>query len=166
MVNMNPITWMIIMAMAACFRAGVNTDVIPYETQKDYIYNYVFEIIEEGEYDVHPALILAIVETESTYYWQAKNGEHYGLMQINPKWQKDRMERLEIEDLSANPYDNLRVGIDYIQELLHTYKNEYTALNVYNSGSTHDGYATSYSITVMDKKLRIEHEMWDKMEGW
>lgn len=163
---MDIINFCIAMLMAAAFRNGVNTEVIPYELQKEYIEQYVFEIIEEGDYDVHPALILAIVETESSYKWQAQNGTHYGLMQINPEYQKERMERLDIEDLKANPYDNLRVGIDYFQELLNTYGNEYIALNAYNSGGTNNGYASEYSITVMDRYKRIEHEMWDSMEGW
>lgn len=154
------------MAMAVCFKNGINTDAIPYETQKDYIYEYVFEIIEEGGYDVHPALILSMIESESMYKWQEKNGEHYGLMQINPKWQQARMEKLGIEDLAANPYDNLRVGIDFMQELLDTYENEYVALNVYNTGGTCGGYATAYSTKIMDRKVEIEHWMWDNFEGW
>ena len=162
---MDIIKWFIIMGMAACFRAGVHTDVIPYEIQKEYIEEYVFEILEEGDYDVDPALILAIVETESTYYWDAQNGEHYGLMQINPKWQKASMEELGVEDLAANPYDNLRVGIDYISDLLHDYPDPYDALTVYNAGHTY-GYASQYSIGVMKKKMTIEEYLWDKYEGW
>lgn len=154
------------MAIAVCFKNGVNTDAIPYETQKELIEEYVLEILEDGEYDVSPALVLAIVETESIYYWEAQNGEHYGLMQINPKWQQERMAELGIEDLAANPYDNLRVGIDYIQDLLYEYKNEYIALNVYNSGGTNHDIPSGYALTVMEKKYRIEHELWDKYEGW
>lgn len=163
---MDIIEFCLAMLLAASFRTGVNTELIPYEEQKAYIYDYVFEIIEEGEYDVHPALILAIVETESCYKWQAQNGTHYGLMQINPQYQTERMEKLGVEDLKTNPYDNLRVGIDYFQELLDTNENEYIALNVYNSGGKNDGYASEYSITVMERYKRIEHEMWDSMEGW
>lgn len=162
---MDAIKFAVIMLMTASFRNGLNTELIPFETQKEYIQDYVFEIIEEGDYDIHPALILAIIETESTYKWQAQNGEHYGLMQINPKWQKDRMEKLGIEDLTANPYDNLRVGIDYICDIHEDYDNLYDVLNIYNSGST-DGYAHEYSIQVMDRYYELQHEMWDTMEGW
>jgi len=162
---MDIIKYIIIMLMAASFRNGLNTDLIPYEQQISYINEYVFEIIEEGNYDVHPAFILAVIETESTYKWQVQNGEHYGLMQINPKWQKERMKKLGIEEINANPYDNIRVGIDYISELFEIYDNPYDVLNVYNSGST-DGYTHSYSIDVMEKFYRIEHDMWDNMEGW
>lgn len=162
---MDILKWMLVMAMCVCFKNGVHTDIIPYETQKELIEQYVFEIIEDGEYDIHPAFILAVIETESTYYWEAQNGEHYGLMQINPKWQQARMEEMKIEDLSANPYDNIRVGVDFISELLEKYDSPYDVLNVYNSGST-DGYAHGYSITVMEKYYRIQHELWDKYEGW
>lgn len=162
---MDIIKWMLVMAMCVCFKNGVHTDVIPYETQKEFIEQYIFEIIEEGQYEINPAFILAIVETESTYYWDAQNGEHYGLMQINPKWQKDRMEKLGVEDLAANPYDNLRVGIDYICELLDQYKDPFDALTVYNSGST-NGIASQYSIGVMKKYYDLEEYIWDKYEGW
>lgn len=162
---MDIIKYVIIMLLAASFRNGMNTDMIPYKQQIDYIYDYVFEIIEEGDYDIHPAFILAVIETESTYKWQAKNGDHYGLMQINPKWHHDRMKKLGVSDLQANPYDNIRVGVDYISDLFEQYDNPYDVLNVYNSGST-DGYAHEYSITVMERFHRIEHELWDSMEGW
>ena len=36
------IQWFIIMAMAALFRAGVHTDVIPYEVQKVYGFPQTF----------------------------------------------------------------------------------------------------------------------------
>ena len=162
---MDIIKFLIVAFMAASFRVGVNTDLIPFEQQQEYIEQYVFEIIEEGNYDVNPAYILAIIYKESRGVWTAKNGDHYGLMQINPKWQQERMERLNVTDLAANPYDNLKVGIDFFDQLLKDYPNPYDALNVYNSGST-DGLAHAYSLTVMDKKYEIEHELWDKYEGW
>ncbi len=163
---MDIIKFCIVMLAAASFRMGVNTELIPYEDQKNYIEEYVFEIIEEGNYyNVPPSLVLAVVEKESTYYWQARNGEHYGLMQINPKWHKDRMEKLGVEDLAANPYNNLLVGIDYISELLKKYEDSYDALNVYNSGST-NGIAGQYALSVMSKKYEIDEYLWDKYEGW
>ena len=165
MFNIDIIKWMILMLMAASFRNGLNTESIPYDMQKQYIEEYVFEIIEEGGYDLNPAFVLAIIETESTYKWQARNGEHYGLMQINPKWQQERMAELGVKDVTSNPYDNLRVGIDYIYDILTDYPNPYDALNIYNSGST-DGWAHEYSIAVMDRKYRIEHELWDKYDAW
>lgn len=162
---MDIIKYVILMLMAASFRNGMNTDVIPQELQQQYIQEYVFEIIEENGYDVHPALILSIIEVESRYCWQAKNGVHVGLMQINPNYQQDRMDRLGVEDIVSNPYDNILVGTDMMCELLDKYGNEYDALNAYNSGST-DGYAHEYSIEVMDRYRELEHEMWDTMEGW
>ena len=79
--------------------------------------------------------------------------------------QSELAEKLGVSDLQANPYDNIRVGVDYISDLFEQYDNPYDVLNVYNSGST-DGYAHEYSITVMERFYRIEHELWDSMEGW
>lgn len=146
------------------YRNGLNTDSIPYETQKDYIYEFVFEIIVDGNYTMEPALILAMVEVESTYYWEARNGEHYGLMQINPKWQEERMAELGVEDLSANPYDNLRVGIDFVEYLFTQYSDPYDVLNVYNSGGT-SGEPTTYSTKVMSIYERISKELEGETNG-
>ena len=41
---MDIIKWMLVMAMAVCFKNGVNTDAIPYDTQKELIEEYVLEI--------------------------------------------------------------------------------------------------------------------------
>lgn len=163
---MDILQWLIAMLMIASFRNGVNTELIPQDLQKEYIEEYVMEIIAEGDYDIHPAFILAIIERESGYKWQAQNGVHTGLMQINPQYQKVRMEKLGVEDLGACAYDNIKVGVDYVDALFDMYPGSpIDVLNCYNSGST-DGFAHEYSIDVLDRYYRIQHEMWDKYEGW
>lgn len=62
-------------------------------------------------------LVLAMAYKESSYNPNAQNGNHYGLLQINPKWHKDRMERLKVDDL-YDPSGNILVGMDYLSELI------------------------------------------------
>ncbi len=89
-----------------------------------------FNICKENE--AEPELIISMIKSESTYNPEADNGTCVGLMQINPKWHKDRMERLGVTDLS-DPIQNVKVGVDYLMELRSTRTTEY-ALMVYNMG--------------------------------
>ena len=94
------------------------------------------EYIEEicNEYDCSPELIQAIIERESTWNPNAKNGGCKGLMQINEKWHKERMKKLQVKSL-YDPYGNILVGVDYIMELANTYEDIGTVLNIYNAGT-------------------------------
>lgn len=89
------------------------------------------EIIEEEQYElwieelcsdraVDPDIVKAMVYHESRFngdaFSQAAGEKYYGLMQINPRWQKARMKELGVTDLQ-DPYSNLKVGVDYISDL-------------------------------------------------
>ena len=86
---------------------------------------------------VHLELVLAVIERESNYNPDAigDGGDAYGLMQVQPKHHKARMERLDVTDL-LDPYQNVRVGIDYLAECLREYETLDEALTVYNAGPT------------------------------
>lgn len=106
------------------------------------------------------ALISSMIYSESTYNPKARNGSHLGLMQINPKWHKDRMERLNALDL-FNPNDNILVGMDYISELIESCDgNIALALMSYNMGASKaktlydSGCVSSYARTIL--KMREE----------
>lgn len=86
---------------------------------------------------VHLELVLAVIERESNYNPDAigDGGDAYGLMQVQPKHHKARMEKLGVTDL-LDPYQNVRVGIDYLAECLREYETLDEALTVYNAGAT------------------------------
>ena len=86
------------------------------------------------ESDVPYELALAVVRKESTFQnIIGDSGDSVGYMQIQPRWHKERMERLGVTDL-RDPFSNFRVGCDYLAELLERYPLE-DALTAYNSGS-------------------------------
>ena len=86
------------------------------------------------ESDVSYELALAVVRKESTFQnIIGDSGDSVGYMQIQPRWHKERMERLGVTDL-RDPFSNFRVGCDYLAELLERYPLE-DALTAYNSGS-------------------------------
>ena len=75
------------------------------------------------QYDVPYALVLAIIEYESGYEFDktGDNGNSKGYMQIYEKWHTDRMQKLNCTDL-MNPYQNVKVGIDFLSYLLKKFK--------------------------------------------
>lgn len=95
-------------------------------------------------------LALAVIRKETEFQnVMGDNGNSYGYMQIQPRWHKERMERLGVTDLT-DPYSNFRVGCDFLAELLSKYTLE-EALTAYNSGKPgRSEYATSV-INYMDE---------------
>lgn len=103
-------------------------------------------------YGIDPAIIFAMCYRESTYNPSSigDNGAAFGLMQIQPKWHSDRMERLGCTDL-LDPYQNVIVGTDYLAEQLIRYGGDMgKALVAYNAGH-YKGTITRYAIEVMEK---------------
>lgn len=43
-----------------------------------------------------------------------------GLMQVSPYWQSDRAAKLGVDDL-WNPYSNILVGVDFLEDLYYNY---------------------------------------------
>ncbi len=95
-------------------------------------YSYLEYVCEQK--DICPELVQAIIETESNWDPEARNGDCVGLMQISEYWHRDRMERLGVEDLT-DPYDNILVGVDYLQELTRRYVDQAMVLMIYNGDS-------------------------------
>lgn len=113
-------------------------------------------------------IVIAMIEVESGYRYDAESGQAYGYMQIVPEYHEERMDRLNVTDL-LDPYQNLRTGIDYLAELLDKYGGDYgKALTAYNYGPTgayrdffsagmnHSAY--SDKITEIAERIRQEKE--------
>ena len=91
---------------------------------------------------VDPNIVKAIIVEESGGNPNAvgDNGESIGLMQIQPKHHKKRMEELGIVSL-FDPQENVILGCSILSDLYDKYGNYEDALSVYNSGNTEDGKA-------------------------
>lgn len=121
-------------------------------------------VSKSGEYGIDPAIIFAMIDLESKYNINAvgDGGKSIGLMQIQPRWHKERMERLGASDL-ADPYQNVTVGIDYLAELLEKYGDMEMALVGYNAGPTgakkqyfdRGVYSSKYSMEVMENSDKL-----------
>lgn len=113
------------------------------------------------------ALVLAIMEVESGYKWDAYCSEgSQGYMQVNVKWHEDRMNRLNVDNVE-NPYFNVMVAVDYLAELQGRFDTEAEVLTAYNYGVTgaykhvwNKGLTeTEYSKAVQQAKQRIEKQL-------
>ena len=113
-----------------------------------------------NEYGICPELIMAIIETESSGNPNAKNGTCTGLMQVSSRWHADRMKRLGVRSL----YDergNVRVGTDYLAELIGEHGDVATALMVYHGESdalskAENGIVSSYASKILERSAELE----------
>ena len=116
-----------------------------------------------AERNICPELVQAIIEKESSWNPKAKNGNCIGLMQINPKYQQERMKKFGVTDLT-DPYDNILVGTDYLLELFEKYGDVYAVLQFYNAGYSGNyglgayekGIYTDYAIEVSERAMELE----------
>lgn len=132
----------------------------------DVMQKYTYIICNQNAVDY--AVVLAMIEVESDYRWDAAGKtDDVGYMQIVPEWHKDRMERLQADDL-LNPFQNVSVGVDFIAELLGKYGGDYgKALTAYQYGASGaykyffsaGVYSSEYAENVLEIADRIRTEM-------
>lgn len=106
---------------------------------------YIVDICEERH--VPPEIVLAIIERESDCQADAigDGGKSYGLMQIRQDIHRDRCIALNAPCL-LDPMQNVRVGVDYLAELLSWGHGIAWALSFYNG---HGGAPCDYATEVM-----------------
>ena len=114
-----------------------------------------------AKYNICPELLEAIIEQESSGNPNAVGvyGD-IGLMQVIPKWHRDRMQRLGVTDL-YDPYSNILVGTDYLMELAEEYEDLATVLMIYNGSSNavsrcEAGNYTEYAKSIMERSAELE----------
>ena len=92
---------------------------------------------------------------DSAVIGENDSGYSYGLMQIMPRWNYDRMERLGCLDL-LNPYQNVHVGVDLLAEYIEKGCGIEWALMAYNGGPSYanrkaaEGVVSGYATRIMD----------------
>jgi hypothetical protein len=121
-------------------------------SQREIINTYVKEIC--SKYNIDPYLIMSVIESESTYNPKCTTGNCLGLMQVSKTWHSDRARKLGVKDF-YDPYGNILLGVDYISELLKTYKDPRLVLMLYNMDHKtaitmyRNGQVSTYARTVL-----------------
>ena len=113
-------------------------------------------------------LIVAMIERESGYKYDCigDDGGSSGYMQIMEIYHSDRMEEMNCTDL-MNPYQNVRVGISLMKDLIEKYGTIQDALAAYNYGETGARrhlwskgiYVYEYNEGIMNRMREIEEEL-------
>ena len=114
-------------------------------------------------------VVVALIERESRYQWDASgdNGNSKGYMQIYENWHKERMEAEGVTDL-YNPYGNIRVGLNFLQELTGGGVNAdyHYVLMSYNMGESRAKafyekgiYSTEYSTGILQRAQELQQEL-------
>lgn len=125
---------------------------------KDEYVKIAYEVAEM--YSISPELIIAMIETESGGRPKVKsNVGAIGLMQVIPKWNKDRMKRLGVTDLT-DPYQNILCGTDLVYELFEKYTDVPTVLMCYNEGE----YGTAIERSEKGKFSKYAKKIMNRLE--
>lgn len=149
------------------------TEVTTVETAARYNDPEIPDEIEEaarkwGEvYGIAPEFLEAVAWRESRYDHEATNGGCVGLMQVAPRWHRDRMERLGVTEEGLMTVEgNMAVAADYLRELFDKYDDPVWVLMTYNGDSNADAFrngtapASDYAtgITAKAAELTKIHE--------
>lgn len=113
--------------------------------------------------DVSVAMVIAIVERESQFDAAAlgDSGKSKGLMQIQERWHRERMENLGCTDL-MDPLQNITVGVDYLAELQQKNPDTTWILMAYNGGlgyankNSKLGKVSEYAASILERTKEFE----------
>lgn len=129
------------------------------------VQEYLYNLCSERDLDYYIAI--ALIERESSYKDDASgdSGNSIGYMQVQEKWHRERMEVEQVTDLH-NSYQNIRVGLSYLDELYERYENWDKALMCYNMGESRakelwsEGvYETEYTAVIQGRSQEIKQEL-------
>lgn len=123
------------------------------------------EYIEKicAERNICPELVEGMIEQESSWDPRAVNGTCVGLMQINQTYHWFRMQKLGVIDL-MDPYENILVGVDILEDLFQKYEDPAAVLMFYNAGHSDksglgaydQGKISNYAMQVLERAAELE----------
>ena len=116
-----------------------------------------------AEFNICPELLMSIAYYESRYQEDAQNGNCIGLMQVNIKVHKDRLEYYGFtESDMTDGYKNMMVASDILEELFLEYEDIGIVLCAYNGDSKglraykEYGLLPRYAQKVLEKSEALE----------
>lgn len=129
--------------------------------QKEDWIEYIGEICKDKQ--ISPELVEAVIEQESGWNPDAQNGECVGLMQVDQVIHWKRAQDMGVYTLK-DPYDNIRVGISILEDLLKKYGEPAPALMYYNAGYSevcgitayNNGTISRYADEIMKRSAELE----------
>ena len=108
-----------------------------------------------GEAGLDPLLVLAVISIESRFNPLAQSGMGAkGLMQIIPRFHRDKLAEHGGDHAVLDPESNIRVGTQILQEYIHRKGTLEAGLQFYNGASRDE--SAQYAQKVMAERLRLE----------
>jgi hypothetical protein len=135
-----------------------------YSSSKELYISYVNDICETYYPEMSTYVVQAVIQKESDYdpgtYSSA--AACVGLMQVSSKWHSSRASKLGVDDL-WDPYGNILVGVDYLNELYLDCGSIECALMVYNMGDSgyaayNSGSISKYASSVLELAGTLESQ--------
>ena len=122
--------------------------------------HYIADICEERH--IQTSIVLAVIQKESSYITDAvgDRGRAQGLMQVQSRWHEARMQEYGCTDM-LDPFENVTVGIDFLDEMIDKGYGIEWALTAYNGGEIRAhkfrdaGEVSSYAETVLEMAAEI-----------
>lgn len=112
-------------------------------------------------YDICPELLEAVAWKETRYTSEAisADGSCIGICQVNPKWHKERMNRLGVTDLT-DVEGNIAVAADYLHVLFEEHPGDpEIALMIYNGDHSYKkGNISRYAQEIVNKSQELERK--------
>lgn len=116
-----------------------------------------------ASYNICPEFLEAIAFYESGYNANAKNDNHYGLMQINVRVHAKRIKEFGWTKKDMfEPYKNLTIAADYLSDLYEKYEDTAIVVLMYtgNKKALHDylryGTLPDQAQKILDKSYELE----------
>lgn len=146
-------------------QASANSRTYFYTSESDGIPNDIREYAElcGSEFNICPELLEAIAYQESRFVSTAENGSCYGLMQINRSIHKDRIKKYgwTAADMD-DPYKNMIIASDYLNELFQEYEDVGMVLLIYNGNNSaipeykKSGKLSKYANKILERSFEYE----------
>ncbi|MCD7763687.1 MAG: lytic transglycosylase domain-containing protein [Lachnospiraceae bacterium] len=137
----------------------------------DAVQVYTYALCTQNNIDY--AMVLAIIEAESGYKWDAvsKTGA-LGYMQVVPSYHSERLSIPQSDEAFINPYLNIGAGISFLVELSERFDSQEMVLTAYHYGVTgsyrdywNKGATDSpYSDEVLEIAQRIQSQLDERAE--
>lgn len=114
-------------------------------------------------FDICPEVLEAIAYHESRFFPDSKNGQCYGVMQINVKVHKQRILKYGwTEEDMLDPLKNIIVAADLLKELYDEYEDNGPVLAIYSGNYSavreyeRSGALCNYANVILDKSYELE----------
>ena len=110
-------------------------DIDPEAIPLDPLYvEYVCEVCRE--YTMDPAVLFGMMYQESRFRSEVvgDHGKAFGILQVQPRWHQERMQRLGVTDLT-DPWQAIWVACDYLAEIREDHPDIRQMLTIYRYGT-------------------------------